>query len=123
MMSGFNILILGLIVGAVTFTTSTTSIMLWPREMLSKIHHKVEELVHCPWCSGFWLSILLVSFTDLELPTLFKLAFLNIIANAFACLAIGGLLHYVFLRAYEPVAKLMAMRSLEKLKAKKQSSN
>lgn len=118
-MNGFNLIILGLVIGAVTFTTSTTSIMLWLREFLSKIHHKVEELVHCPWCSGFWLSLLLVSFTNLELPTMFKLDFLNILANAFASLAIGGLIHFVLLRAYEPVSKYMAIRQLEKLKSKK----
>lgn len=121
-MTGLNILILGLIVGAVTFTTSTTSIMLWPRELLSKIHHKIEELVHCPWCTGFWLSILLVSTTTLELPTLYKWAFLDVICNSFASLAISGLVHYVLLRAYEPVSKYLVMRSLEKLKNKKNSN-
>lgn len=115
-MSGFStFFIIGLVVGAVTFTTSTTSIFLGVREKLSKLHPKLEELIHCPWCSGFWLSLLINLTVETTWVHLFKWEVFNLFMSIFASLSIAGLLHYVLLRAYEPVAKAMAMRHKEKL--------
>jgi len=126
MMIMFNLLVLGLIVGAVTFTTSTTSIFGWFRELVSKIQPKIEELIHCPWCSGFWLSLLMVGTADLPWIHVFKVPLLNLLCTTFAVLAIAGPLHYVLLRAYKPVAEAMSMRHREKIMAlreqKKQES-
>lgn len=112
-------IIFGLVVGGVTFTTSVTSIMLFFRELLSKIHPKIDELVHCPWCSGFWLSLLMVIFSKNKFIEPFELDVLNIVFNAFVILSIAGLVHYVLLRSYEPVSKAMAMRHKEKEMAKR----
>jgi accessory gene regulator protein AgrB len=103
------ILLISLCAASISFTITTTSMFKWFRELVSPIHKKVEELVHCPWCLSHWtvLIILLSSgWHDSVYDFLFTL---------FACTTICGLIHYVLLRAYEPVAKEMARRHIDKM--------
>jgi hypothetical protein len=101
---------------AISFTITTTSMFKWLRELVSPIHHKLEELIHCPWCLGHYilLGILIIFlhktlFLDINI-------WLHLIINWFAALALMGICHYILLRAYEPVAKAMVYREIEKLK-------
>lgn len=114
---------LGLLCGAVTFTTSTTSIFKGVRELLSKIHPKVDELVHCPWCSNFWLSLIILTTSSWPLLNVFKYYYLDLFCTVFLVCAISGLLHYVLLRAYAPVAEAMMMRHREKEQAKREKQS
>lgn len=114
---------LGLACGAITFTTSTTSIFKWFRELLSKIHPKIEELVHCPWCSNFWLVLLVVLTSNTTPVQVFDIYWLNILVTIFLIMAFSGLLHYVLLLAYKPVAEASMMRLKEKMQKQRQKNS
>lgn len=115
---GTSIVMLVLIAFATTsisFTITTTSIFKWLRELISPVHHKLEEVIHCPWCLSHYISLVLlcvfydkVLFLDLNI-------WLNLILDWFALLCPVGLFHFVFLRAYKPVAEAMFNREIEKL--------
>jgi lipid-A-disaccharide synthase-like uncharacterized protein len=116
-----NIFILALVVASISFTVTTTSMFLWLREAVSTIHKKIEELIHCPYCLGHWVTFIVL----FCVPTRFIIEVLkpenigcrifNFLFTTFAIMGMVALLHYVMLRAYEPVAKAMMMRELEKL--------
>ena len=95
---------------AISFTITTTSIFKWLRELISPIHHKFEELIHCPWCLSHYVSLVLVIVFLREFPIIYM------ILLWFAIQGLVGLFHYVLLRAYEPVARAMAQRMIEKLR-------
>lgn len=95
---------------AISFTITTTSIFKWLRELVSPVHHKFEELIHCPWCLSHYITLFWM------LIYLRHLSFMLFILTWFAIQGIIGLLHYVYLRTYEPVAKAMAQRLIEKLR-------
>lgn len=109
------LLAVALCVAAISFTITTTSMFKWLREPVANIHPKLEELIFCPWCLGHWITfvILLTSNTPLIIVT--NVVFYNFMVTAFVIIAVAGLVHYVLLRSYEPVAKLMMNRQLEKL--------
>lgn len=94
-----SIVIIALAVSAITFTVTTTSIFSWVREQVSRIHPKIEELIHCPWCLSFYVT----------------LCWTRNVTFVFAIMTISGLCHYVLLRAYEPVQQASARRELEKI--------
>jgi len=114
------ILLLGLAVSALTFTICVTSIFSWLRELISKIHPKLEELIFCPWCLSFWLTTCLLLFRDKDVKLLIITNYLviNFLLTVFSIMTISGIIHFVLLRAYEPIAKTMAQRMLNKLKQK-----
>lgn len=104
------------VIASITFTISITSIFKPFRELISKAHVKVEELIHCPWCMSFWaLLILLLSWSVPNMQVTNSEVF-NLLFTLFAMYTPVGLIHYVLLRAYKPVIKLMAMRNIEKVK-------
>lgn len=119
--------IMAFVVAAISFTISTTSMFKWLRELVSPIHHKIEELIHCPWCLAHWITFILLwcipsSYIIEVVPVIensLVLRSFNFLFTTFAIIGLVGLLHYVLLRAYEPVAKAMAMRQLEKMQAQR----
>lgn len=68
--------------------------------------------MHCPWCFNHYVSLIGV-LVYVDYSTVW-----DVIAIWFACTAIGGLVHFVLLRAYEPIAKMTLMRQLDKQKKK-----
>lgn len=104
-----------LAVASVTFTISVTSIMEPFRRIVSKIHEKAEELIHCPWCVSFWVLLVLLLTWDIPYVPITNIILLDFFITLFAMYAIVGLVHYVLLRAYAPVAKAEMLRRLEKL--------
>ena len=103
-----TIVYIALMVASVSFTITTTSIFKWFRELVSPIHGKIEELIHCPYCLGHWITFAVLFFIyDYSVSPAFFL-------QAFAVMGLVAIFHYVILRAYEPVAKAMARRELEK---------
>jgi len=115
------ILLLAFAVSGVTFTVSVTSIFSWLRELVSKIHPKFEELIFCPWCLSFWVTTVLLLFKnkDIDLLIITNNIVVNFFITVFAVMTVSGLIHFVLLRAYEPVAKAMAQRFIDKLRNKK----
>jgi hypothetical protein len=114
----------GIMIAAITFTLCVTSIFGWLRELIAKIHPKLEELIFCPWCTGFWATLIFIATSDNALILQFyKNQSLNALCTVFIILGIAGLVHYVLLRAYEPVQKVMMMRHQEKMQALRKSNS
>lgn len=109
-----SLLILALCVSSASFTITTTSIFKEVRECVSNIHHKFEELIHCPWCLSHWITFVLLLMTW-DWVQITNWAFVNFLLTTFAITCLSGLFHFVLLRAYEPVAKAMVARQIEKM--------
>lgn len=115
-------LILSFVISSISFTISTTSMFTWLREILSSVHEKLEELIHCPWCLSHWVIIVmfvLLSSLGVQPYNVSGNYFLDFIITGFAMTFVSGLGHYVLLRAYKPVMENMMMRKMEKLQQKK----
>lgn len=85
--------------------------------MLSPIHKKVEELLHCPWCLGHWIVfIIMLCSVKLPLVEIAEEYWFNWLFTAFAIITPMGLIHYVLLRAYKPIHKMLFERALGNLK-------
>ncbi len=110
-----NYIAVGLGVSAITFTISVTSIAKPVREFISKIHPKLEELIHCPWCLSFWFLLAIVSSWDIPPIHIFKWNIVNIIFTLFSIYSICGLIHFVLLRTYKPIAEMLVNREIQKL--------
>ena len=108
--------ILALCVSSASFTISTTSIFKEVREKISGYHHKFEELIHCPWCLSHWITFILLIMIG-DWMTITGIGLIDFLLTTFAITCISGIGHYVLLRAYEPVAKALVARQIEKMKA------
>ena len=109
-------LLVALCAAAISFTVTSTSMFKWLRELVSPIHSKIEELIHCPWCFGHYvvLTIMLLSRT-LKYYPVFGNVIMNFIFTWFVIVSIMGLVLFILLRAFAPVAAAMARREMDKL--------
>lgn len=105
---------LSFVVTSISFAVTVTSIFKPLREWLSKLHPKVEELIHCPFCFGFWVTVVVVGYVEYR-----SMDLLPMILEVFAVLGVTAVLHYPVLRAYEPIHKMLMQRQIEKLKREK----
>lgn len=122
-----------LAVSAITFTICVTSIFEPVREIVSGWGKKFEELIHCPWCLGFYVTSLIVIFCDVGIYNFVDnpshkwiLGVINFFLTVMMLWSITGIIHYVLLRAYQPVAEATMHRHMKKLeqeKLKRQSIN
>ena len=113
-----HVLILSSIVASISFTITSSGIFKPVREWVSTWHQKIDDLIHCPYCLGHWVAFGTLVIID-DLPVHYsEYWFINFLLSAFAIVGVASLMHYVMLRAYEPVAKLAMFRELEKAKAK-----
>lgn len=111
-----TLLMISACVCAISFTITTTAMFKWFREPIAKIHHKLEELVFCPWCFSHWVTfIILLSFPGIQFYQFTGISFVDFFMTAFSIIAISGLGHFVLLRAYAPVASAMAVRAIQKI--------
>lgn len=111
-------LLLSFACAAISFTISVTSIFEWIREKVSLIHPKLDQLIHCPWCLNHYVTLTFLLFTWKHFCLNVGNIFLSFIIIWFAIVCLGGLIHHVLLRAYEPVAKAGTQRMIDKLKNK-----
>lgn len=109
------LMLISLCAAAVSFTITTTSMFKWLRELISPIHKKIEELIHCPWCLGHWIVFIILFCSNINPLSITQWEIFNWPFTAFVIICPMGLIHYVLLRAYEPVHQLMMNRELEKL--------
>jgi hypothetical protein len=107
--------ILALCVSSASFTISTTSIFKEVREKISGYHHKLEELIHCPWCLSHWITFVIL-FSTWSWIGITGIGIVDFLMTTFAITCMSGIFHYVLLRAYEPVAKALVARQIEKMK-------
>jgi len=112
-----KLLVLSLFLSGVSFTISITGIFKGFRELISKIHPKIEELIHCPYCLSHWILFILVfsMYSRFEIIKIFDVYFIDLMIYLFAVISFSGIIHWILLRAYDPVIKLEAMRKMEKM--------
>ena len=119
------IILVALCAASISYTISYTSIFLGFREWVSKFHHKLEELIHCPYCLCHYV-ILTIMFTTNNISSKLVPITNNIVYNFlftwFCIVCITSLLHCVMLIAYRPVMQYMTDRKIAKIqKIKKEA--
>ena len=111
-----TVIAIALCAAAISFTITTTSMFKWLRELVSPIHHKIEELIHCPWCFGHYVVLVIMLLAhNPNYFVLFDVVWMDFLFTWFIAICIMGLLEFVLLRAFAPVAKAMFDREIEKL--------
>lgn len=105
---------------AISFTITTTTIFEWLRELISPIHKKIEELIHCPWCLGHYIVLVMLIIFNKQTLFLNVPEFWHYLLNWFACVCLMGIWHYILLRTYKPIAEAMARREILKLHKNKE---
>ena len=116
------IILVALCAASISYTISYTSIFLGFREWISKFHHKLEELIHCPYCLCHYV-ILTIMFTTNDISSKLVPITNNIVYNFlftwFCIVCITSLLHCVMLIAYRPVMQYMTDRKIAKIQKRK----
>ena len=119
------IILVALCAASISYTISYTSIFLGFREWISKFHHKLEELIHCPYCLCHYV-ILTIMFTTNDISSKLVPIANNIVYNFlftwFCIVCITSLLHCVMLIAYRPVMKYMTDRKIAKIQQRKREA-
>ena len=119
------IILVALCAASISYTISYTSIFLGFREWVSKFHHKLEELIHCPYCLCHYV-ILTIMFTTNDISSKLVPIANNIVYNFlftwFCIVCVTSLLHCVMLIAYRPVMKYMTDRKIAKIQQRKREA-
>ena len=119
------IILVALCAASISYTISYTSIFLGFREWISKFHHKLEELIHCPYCLCHYV-ILTIMFTTNDISSKLVPIANNIVYNFlftwFCIVCVTSLLHCVMLIAYRPVMKYMTDRKIAKIQQRKKEA-
>ena len=119
------IILVALCAASISYTISYTSIFLGFREWISKFHHKLEELIHCPYCLCHYV-ILTIMFTTNDISSKLVPITNNIVYNFlftwFCIVCITSLLHCVMLIAYRPVMQYMTDRKIAKIQQRKREA-
>ena len=119
------IILVALCAASISYTISYTSIFLGFREWISKFHHKLEELIHCPYCLCHYV-ILTIMFTTNNISSKLVPITNNIVYNFlftwFCIVCVTSLLHCVMLIAYRPVMKYMTDRKIAKMQQRKREA-
>ena len=119
------IILVALCAASISYTISYTSIFLGFREWVSKFHHKLEELIHCPYCLCHYV-ILTIMFTTNDISSKLVPIADNIVYNFlftwFCIVCVTSLLHCVMLIAYRPVMQYMTDRKIAKIQQRKREA-
>ena len=119
------IILVALCAASISYTISYTSIFLGFREWVSKFHHKLEELIHCPYCLCHYV-ILTIMFTTNDISSKLVPITNNIVYNFlftwFCIVCVTSLLHCVMLIAYRPVMQYMTDRKIAKIQKRKKEA-
>ena len=119
------IILVALCAASISYTISYTSIFLGFREWISKFHHKLEELIHCPYCLCHYI-ILTIMFTTNNISSKLVPIANNIVYDFlftwFCIVCVTSLLHCVMLIAYRPVIQYMTDRKIAKIKQRKKEA-
>lgn len=102
-----TIILIALASAGVSFTITWTSIFSSLRKRVAKIHPKLDELIHCPWCLNHYVSLVAMVCVGGSLGVI------DFIVTWAAIVAFGGLVHSILLTAYEPVQKEEVRRRIE----------
>lgn len=106
------VIVAALCCAGISFTITTTSIFKWFRDWTGQLHPKLDELINCPWCFNHYVVFLYMSILNIDGYDTDNFAVR--VALYFAIITLGGLFHYVLIRAYEPIAKRLLERKLRR---------
>lgn len=112
------IIFVALCAASISYTICYTSIFKGFREWISKFHHKLEELIHCPYCfCHYVILVIMLTTKDIssKLIPITDYVIYNFLFTWFCIVCITSLLHCVMLIAYKPVIQYMTDRKLAKL--------
>lgn len=104
---------------SISFTIAIAGIFRSVRESLDRLHPKFGELFRCPWCLSHYVAagILAVAGPDVWNGDVFGIhPAVGFLATLFAIVGASGLIHFVLLRAYEPVMEAEAERAIERMR-------
>lgn len=110
-----EVLSVWLVIASISYTIAWTGIFEPVREVLGRIHPKVDSLLHCPYCLSHWVAAAVLGVLGPEY-WLIGYNVVSFLITVFAATGFSGLAHFVMLRAYEPVAKREVTRTLERLR-------
>jgi hypothetical protein len=109
------------IAAAISYTVAMTSMFKRVRENFGSWHPKLDELIHCPWCFGHYVVFVIFLILPTSYipwitiaPNSYTVKTLNFFFSSFSVIGMMGVIHYVLLRTYEPVAKAAAARGVAK---------
>lgn len=103
---------------SISFTITITGMFKWLREALSPIHSKIEDLIHCPWCFGHWVTIIFLLTSNMQRLHFSEEPSYNLLVTWFVIMGMEAPIYYILLRAFEPVLKITAQRKIDNLKRK-----
>ena len=106
-----TLLLIALASASISYTVTTTGIFKYVREKVASLHPKIDELIHCPYCFGHYV-VLVIYFSIIDVNSL---SLLSILLELFAIVGIMGMIHYVLIRAYLPISQSKAKKLLDSL--------
>lgn len=120
------ILAVALCAASISYTISVTSIFEWLRNLIEDhISGKIEELIHCPYCLGHYI-IVVIMLTTKDLKNYLISITGNIIYDFlftwFCIVCILSLLHYFMNLAYKPIAENEGLRMKLKLQEQRKKN-
>lgn len=118
---GSYILAVALCAASISYTISTTNIFQWLRNLITDhIGGKIEELIHCPYCLGHYVILVIMlttkSVRSYLVPITGYLVY-DFLFTWFCIVCVLSLIHYFMNLAYKPIAEKEGIR--EKLKEQK----
>lgn len=88
-----------------SYIIACSAIMKPLRNQISKLGKMWEKFIHCPFCIGCWLAAIPIG--------IYAVKWWAVIIMFFGTISIMALLHFIMLRAYEPIAKLATLRKIQ----------
>lgn len=106
---------------AISFTITFTGIFQPLRDYIYNISPKLGRLIHCPWCFNHYVVFVMMPLGKVPLiPVMPQVGLFSILFNffftAFAVIGAAGVIHYILLRAYKPIAEAELFREMKNRK-------
>ena len=111
------IILVALCAASISYTVCVAGIFEWLRNLVSKWGNWFDDLIHCPYCFGHYvILVILLTTSDLSsrlVPITSNILY-NFLFTWFCIVCVMSLLHAVMLIAYKPVAELETFRKIHK---------
>lgn len=108
--------VISLIAASISYTVCCAGIFEKLRNWVTKWGHWFEDLIHCPYCFGHYVTLALIAITYNRNYDLFALftgnRIIDFILMWFACVCIMSIWHFIMVRAYKPVAESETLRKV-----------
>lgn len=112
------ILYLSLCTASISYTITWAGIFEGLRKRISKLGNWFEDLIHCPYCLGHYIALVIMLVTYNNCSQYFipvsKSIVLNFIISWFSIMCVTSILHCVMLIAYKPVSEYLTVLKIRK---------